>query len=224
MDLIVDAHNYSWNRNVEFERECSKSCQLVGIEWAHLTQVYADKGFSRSFASGKVMSEAFERMWHIIFRPDDASLFQAPRPQLITIVPAPEAGPGCYQWNNPYVFFSRPWHRIGPADSILDSSKLKSVSSEMNASNASAGLVKIATAHLPRRNDLEHFRKMQGNHKLIETVLGNACVILTGTITPHKDVSKLVVVNPQKQKGIICPLCLCGKTQYASSICRKLSG
>ena len=192
MDLVVGAHNYSWTGNGKAESECSESCFLVGYEWTKNVQKYINHyspSWTRDFASGKFMTEAFERMWHIIFGPDDASLFQARRPQLSTIVPAPQAGPPHYLAGNPRVFFAGlRFH------STQHPSNMSAVKNELMSNEDLETKNKIA--RLIIRSDLETFRKLNEKKKPKTSVLANTCVILTGTVLPHRDVSLLSVLDP----------------------------
>lgn len=98
LDLIVGAH-YRTEGHVS---ELPSLRSQIGYEWS----CRAQSSFRNlSFASGKIMSQHFERMWHVIFSPDGAPLFQARRPLVPTAVPAPETGSPYYALENSFEYF-----------------------------------------------------------------------------------------------------------------------
>ena len=98
LDLIVGAHN----RTEDHASKLPSLRSQIGYEWACRTQ---SSFRNLSFASGKIMSQHFERMWHVIFSPDDTPLFQARRPLVPTAVPAPETGSPYYAPDNSHEYF-----------------------------------------------------------------------------------------------------------------------
>merc|ERR1712216_471694 len=70
LDLILGAHG---------RKSTSKEERLLlsGFEWARMTRMHTSLDsplWTRSFASGKVMTQHFERMWHLIFSADNTSM------------------------------------------------------------------------------------------------------------------------------------------------------
>ena len=72
LNLILGAHG---------RKSTSKEERLFlsGFEWARMTKMHAffgDPLWTRSFASGKVMTQHFERIWHLIFSADNTSMLE----------------------------------------------------------------------------------------------------------------------------------------------------